>query len=78
MRGATEHHPIHRDLAGVLASIRQSERREEESLSYFRDHSVISRSPPLVGTDRTTGSMHAVTSESQERECTQNGSKLEI
>ena len=44
--GATEHHPIHSDLAGVLASIRQTERREEESWSCANYTAIL---PPLVG-----------------------------
>ena len=50
----TEHHPILSDLAGVLSSIRQTEKREGKSWSSFGEHSVTSS--PLVGTDRTISS----------------------
>ena len=49
MSGATEHCPIHSDLADVLSGIRQTERREGEGWSSFREHGIPF--PPLVCID---------------------------
>ena len=45
----TVHYTIHTGIASIVSSIRQSQRREGESLSSMREHSIIF--PPLIGGD---------------------------